>query len=254
MIESLPLLEKTKWGELRELTSNFLLHLLRVDGVTAAQNNELIQFLSSIRIGGTACIQIWEQDLITNQQLYSSIFSAKRGELQQVHGRKCVVSKIDRLTAQAFLSENHSNGGVKSSIYLGLLHADELLAIAAFSKPMKMSKDYTYDYFSGELVKFCTKQQYRVYGGLDKIIKHYVRNYPVNDVMTYADINFGDGEVYRKLGFNSVGYTPPLAFEFIDGEKAVVKNPFVDKPYFYNSGNEKFVRIVTNKIDHEPGV
>ena len=244
MIDSLPLLKNTKWGELRELASNFWIHLLLVDGVTDAQNSELIRFLRSIRASGVSCIQIWEKDLVSNQQLYSSIFSAKRGELHQLHGRKCIVSKIDKPTAQAFLSENHSNGAVNSSIYFGLLHADELVAIAAFSKPMKMSKDYSYDYFSGELVKFCTKQQLRVYGGLDKLMKHYVQHFPVSDIMTYSDINFGDGEVYRKLGFECMGYTTPIAFEFRNGEKVVVRNPLLEKPYFYNSGNEKFIRKV----------
>lgn len=252
MIESLKILETTKWGELHELTPNFLVHILHLDGVTAEQNKELIAFLFTLRIKGRQCIQIWAKELALNKPLYTSIFSAKRGEVHQLHGRKCTIVKVDRPTAQMFLATNHSSGAVNTSVYLGLFYADELVAIGAFSKPMRMSQDYDFKYFSGELVKFCSKQQLRVYGGLDKIIKHYVRNYPVNDVMTYADINFGDGEVYRKLGFQSVGYTPPIAFEFKNDSKVLVRNPLSDKPYFYNSGNEKFVRKITNGITHEP--
>lgn len=249
MIESLKLRETTIWGELYELTPTFLVHILRCHGVTAEQNRALIDFLLALRAKGKQCIQIWDEELVLNKQLYTSIFLAKRGEVHQLHGRKCTVVKVDKPTAQMFLASNHSSGAVNTAIYFGLVYADELVAIGAFSKPMRMSEDYDYDYFSGELVKFCTKQQLRVYGGLDKIITHYVRNYPVNDVMTYADINFGDGEVYRKLGFQSVGYTLPIAFEFRNGEKIVVRNPLVDKPYFYNSGNEKFVRKVNGTND-----
>jgi hypothetical protein len=41
-----------------------------------------------------------------------------------------------------------------------------------------------------------------------------------------------------------MGYTTPIAFEFRNGEKVVVRNPLLEKPYFYNSGNEKFIRKV----------
>jgi hypothetical protein len=58
---------------------------------------------------------------------------------------------------------------------------------------------------SGELIRFCNKLDYTVVGGLSKLLKHFITQYQVDDVMTYIDKDWSDGKSFIQLGFEVVG-------------------------------------------------
>ena len=67
----------------------------------------------------------------------------------------------------------------------------------------------------------------RVAGGMGKLLNCFVNEQSPQEIMSYADRDWSEGDVYKKLGFRFAGYTPPIDF---------VINP------------ETFVRISIKKV------
>lgn len=121
-----------------------------------------------------------------------------------VFARKCAVVDISHDEAHAFVEENHSSGaaskaGVIRSI--GLMHDGELIMLVQFCHPRtaKMKRMYTV-----ELVRMCTKLNYRVPGGASKLVKHYISKYKPFDFFTYQDTTGEVTDVYSQCGMRLV--------------------------------------------------
>lgn len=173
---------------------------------------------------------------------------ALTGHSKRMHGRQCIVKRIDNLTAQQFLNHYHTGGFVNSYFKYGLFGADELLAVGLFSKVRTFHKDTDSPYRSAELTRYACKTGIRVTGGLDKLLNAFCNENKVFHLMTYADKEWTDGKSYFTLGFEKVGDTTPLLFRIhkISGERNVIhKNQYEfneDWVLKSNLGNIKLVR------------
>jgi len=70
-----------------------------------------------------------------------------------------------------------------------------------------------------ELLRFCSKLNTNVIGGANKLFKHFIKNYHPNEITTYADRSWSNGNLYKQLGFNYIGKTKPNYYYIIDGIK-----------------------------------
>ena len=52
-----------------------------------------------------------------------------------------------------------------------------------------------------ELVRFCTKDNYKIIGGASKLFSHFINEYKPEYILCYSDNDFFSGDVYNKLGF-----------------------------------------------------
>jgi hypothetical protein len=104
-----------------------------------------------------------------------------------------------------------------------------LVAVATFSAGRKMKNKPEY-YRSYELIRFANKIGFRVVGGLSKLIKGFLNEREVGDIMTYVDRTWSRGKGFEKIGFEKIGELPP--FE-IDNN--------------WNAGSLKMVLEITNK-------
>ncbi len=175
-----------------------------------------------------------------------------RGEV--IFARKCVVVPLSVETSDEFLNKNHLLGTAKCKYRYGLVHNRQIVAVAAFSasRPMKRGEVIVDSY---EWVRYANLGSMRVAGGMGKLMNHFVNEVKVQEIMSYADIDWGDGDVYRKLGFTLVGETPPIEFYVKKDtmERISVKKlrndrkfrsiPESDMVLLLNSGNLKFLRL-----------
>lgn len=160
---------------------------------------------------GVFLVHLWEDVWTTRRSQVLSRLHSFCGLNQSLHGRKTKIAILDVKDTRAFLDENHLQGYIKTKHNYGLFLDAELVAAACFAAPRPM-KSKGANYKSAELVRFATKSGFTIVGGLGKLIKAFVEEVPVNDLMTYADRDWSLGKGYDKLGFASVGQTKPLFF------------------------------------------
>jgi hypothetical protein len=50
-------------------------------------------------------------------------------------------------------------------------------------------------------VRYCNKTFHSVIGGASKIFKHFLKSYTPKTVISYADLRYSDGKLYKNLNF-----------------------------------------------------
>lgn len=122
------------------------------------------------------------------------------GKNRRVHGRSCTVERIEADKAYAFLDEYHLLGCTKAKFNYGIFKGDELLGVASFGKKCPIDR-WDGKSMSSELIRLCFIPRTTVIGGFTKILWHHMNEEKLDDIMTYVDRNWSNGDVYRKIGF-----------------------------------------------------
>jgi hypothetical protein len=220
-------------------------------------------------------IILWEDLWHTKRSVVQHRLRALLGLSERIPARLTKVQRIDRPTTTAFLAENHLQDPVLSKLKYGLYlpqryfrvindqtllppegTSELLVAVATFAHPRIFQKKNG-PHRSYEFVRFANLAATTVVGGLDKLLKHFIRERQPDDIMTYADLEWSDGHSYLKLGFEKMGSTLPQEFwvgadtmqrfpaqRFPEGitEINAPENGFVK---IKNAGSRKFVKTIT---------
>jgi len=158
-------------------------------------------------------LHIFEDEWVFKRKIVESILLSKIGVISNnIYARKCIIEKISRKEASNFLNNNHLQGYIKGT-HLGLYHNDELVSILTYGKPRFNSN---YDI---EILRFCSKLNTIVVGGLSKLLKQINSN----SIITYVDRRYGDGKSYNNIGFELIGETKP-SYYYIKGTDLVRHN------------------------------
>ncbi len=154
-------------------------------------------------------IYIWEDEWYSKNNIIKNRLSSKLRISERVHGRKTIVKRIDKAIAYSFMQTQHLQGYSTGYYKYGLYEKTLLYAVALFSKTRKM---WAENYISAELIRYANLEGHHVSGGLSKLINHYIQEHKPNDIMTYVDRDWGNGDGYIKIGFEVVETTPAQAF------------------------------------------
>lgn len=152
---------------------------------------------------GVQLIQIWEDDWNRNPELVKKMLSHKLGlsNSKRFYARKTTVESISAKQARPFLEENHVQGFVAGSYYLGLTdYEGSLIAVMVLRRETKSSDVLT-------LARFATAAQ--VVGGFTKLLKHTEKLYKPSLIVTFADHTVSDGGLYENTGFVADKELPP---------------------------------------------
>ena len=188
---------------------SFLIHLISLDDNFTPQDAIVLQ--GKHKEEGNVLVHLWEDVWHARKQQVISRFFSFLALNTSIHGRKTKIQKIDIKQTFDFLNQYHLQGYVKSKYNFGLFNESELVAVGSFSqaRPLKSKGE---NYQSAELVRFASKDKITVVGGLSKVIKHFLKEVQVNDIMTYADRDWSLGKGYEKLRFILAKETEPLQF------------------------------------------
>jgi hypothetical protein len=142
---------------------------------------------------------LFKQDLVKERLRY--ILNKNTSDI--VHARKCIIKEIEPKIKNEFLHKYHLQGKDSSVIKLGAFHNDELVSVMTFShgsisKGIKNRKDKVW-----ELNRFCSDYHYRIPGIASKLLKHFKTNYEWDSIFSFADLRWSNGDLYRKLNFES---------------------------------------------------
>lgn len=208
-------------------------------------------------------IHIYDDDWLYKESVIKSMILNKLGKTKnKIYGRKTEIREIDdNELVKKFLTENHIQGFVGGLVKVGLFYDNELVSLMTFGKLRKMmnlkSSEGKY-----ELLRFCNKINTNVIGGASKLFKYFIKKYNPEYISSYADRGYSNGKLYKQLGFELLGLTPPNHYYIVnnirkhrfnfrksnlikqgyDSDKTAKQIMLERKIYkIYNSGNYKFV-------------
>lgn len=169
---------------------------------------------------------------------------AHAGQFRHIFARNCEAARIDRPTAAEFLKRTHSYGDASCRFRYGLFHRGELVAVAEFSSARNWRKGER-TVRSYEWVRYASLPDVRVVGGMGKVLDAFVEEVHPDDVMSYADLEWSDGSVYRSLGFELEGAKDPVMFAVnpSDWSRTALKPGFEPSDnclYYRNFGSLKY--------------
>ena len=158
-------------------------------------------------------LSIWEDQIINTPDIIESLILSKLGLCKKIYARKCELKEVTSKESKQFLTTNHLQGNVNSSIRIGLYYNDELVSLMTFGKNRKsLNSNSSKD--SYELYRFCNKKNVQVIGGASKILNHFIKKYQPSKIISFASNDISNGSLYYKLGFNKVGET--ISYWYID--------------------------------------
>lgn len=152
---------------------------------------------SLARQNGYKCIHIFDWD---DWNKIKYLLQDKK----TLYARKLQVKEVDKKECNEFLNNYHlQNSCNGQEVRLGLYKDNELIEIMTFGKP-RYNKNYQW-----ELLRLCTKPEYKVVGGSEKLFKHFIQLVNPESIISYCDNSKFSGEVYSKLGFIQKGKPHP---------------------------------------------
>jgi predicted Zn-ribbon and HTH transcriptional regulator len=161
---------------------------------------------------GIRLFQIFSDELRDQNEILKSRILNAIGKSTKVFARKCKIVELSNNEKSDFLDENHLQGDVNSSIQLGLMYQDTLVSVMTFGKS-RFSRSFEY-----ELLRFANKLGVTVIGGASKLLTFFEKKYQPKSMITYADLRFSNGNLYRKLGFNFDHQSSPNYYYFKNEE------------------------------------
>ena len=226
-----------------------------------AESEQAWQVIFSVRSSEGYPLIITEDRWNRQRSMMEARLLAHLELFSQAYARNCEVRRIDKTMAQEFLSSNHSYGYAACRYRYGLFlkrHTghiaeelnmkgaitEKLIAVATFSNARKWIKDGK-EIRSYEWTRYASLPDMRISGGMGKLLKAFIKEVQPDDIMSYADLEWSEGDVYSALGFkredskDAVEFVvDPLTWE----RKAIRKDTAHEdgKLYFRNFGSSKF--------------
>lgn len=210
-----------------------------------ADSDMLFKTTDRIRSAGCYPLMITEDRWRKQKGMIQARLLAHLEVFRPVFARKCEVRKIDKTTADIFLEANHSYGTAACRYRYGLFikGTDDLMAVAAFSNARKWQKEEKV-ICSYEWTRYASVPEVRVIGGMGKLLNAFIKDVDPDDIMSYADLEWSEGEVYGQLGFRLEGHKDPVLFEVDSQWRRFPVRPGTTeeagKLYFRNLGSNKY--------------
>ena len=146
---------------------------------------------------GYRCINVWDWD---DWNKIVNLIKPK----QTLYARKLELKEISKQLANEFLDKYHlQNSCYGNSVNLGLFLNDNLVQVMTFGKP-RYNKNYEW-----ELLRLCSKPEYMIVGGAEKLFKHFICTNNPKSIISYCDMSKFSGDVYKRLGMTLKNISKP---------------------------------------------
>ncbi|EEC45016.1 predicted protein [Phaeodactylum tricornutum CCAP 1055/1] len=152
---------------------------------------------------------VWQaKEDIVKSRLLQRLGRIKR----RIYARQTVARRIDNPTAVEFLQCHHLWAATRTKFAYGLYTKDdigELVAVASFSSRRNVVRKGV-NHRSHELIRFCSRRDETVIGGITKLIRAFAKDENPDDIVTVIDRDWGGGDGWHALGFQTVATLPSL--------------------------------------------
>lgn len=163
-------------------------------------------------------INIWEDDWTNRREIIKSQIRYLLHRIpHKIMARNCEIREIfDAITYKEFLNENHIQGYIRSIIKIGLFHGQELVSIMTFDNSEGRKKMNTDEW---NLSRFCNKINISIPGAASKLLSYFIKKYKPKRIISFADFDWSNGDLYYKLGFDLVKKLKPDYKYVVDGNR-----------------------------------
>ncbi|MBE6228220.1 MAG: hypothetical protein E7120_05015 [Bacteroidales bacterium] len=159
------------------------------------------------------------------QEMMKARLLAHLERFTSLYARNCEIRRIDKPTAAAFLQACHSYGDASCRYRYGMflkrhtghlarsggLPPGTLVAVAEFSNARRWIKNGQ-EIRSYEWTRYASLPGVRISGGMGRMLKHFINETAPDDIMSYADLEWSEGNAYEQLGFVAEGIKEPVTF------------------------------------------
>lgn len=164
---------------------------------------------------GIRLFHLFDDEWHNKKEIIQSMILSRIGKSKhKINARECKVVSVSKSDSKTFFNKTHISGHVPSKHCLGLIYEGKLVSCLS----LRNSYLKKYDGYI-EIARFSSELNTVVVGGLGKLMKKVVAWCEENGyigIMTYADLRFGEGKSYEKVGFMEVGETG-LDYWYTDG-------------------------------------
>lgn len=178
---------------------------------------------------GVRLIQIFSDEWMQRGDICRSIIRNALGSNQiKLNARDCQVKELDVTVAKEFLNRTHISGYTRCRHKFGLFHHEYgLVGIATTRTPIQEKWGRLL-----ELARMSFAPNISVRGGASKLLKSVkdaALKCDFEGVLSYADLRFGEGEVYSRCGFSFVGESS-INYWYTDGHERLDRFTFRAQP------------------------
>lgn len=161
------------------------------------------------RSKGIQLLHIWEDDWKYKQDIIKDFIRAKLGLItDKIYARKCVAKEITSQEARGFVNDNHIQGYVNSTYKIGLFYQNELVSVMLVGNLRNtMGSKPTSGHY--EIYRMVSKMGLSVVGGFSKLLSYFEKTYNPEEIITYGDLCYTEGNVYKQTGFEEVSLSQP---------------------------------------------
>ncbi len=174
-------------------------------------------------------LHIREDHLLNENKkdIWKSILLNKCGISHKKDARKLQIIDLSNHNSfvKEFLENNHLQGSCPASIQLGLRDpkTGEIYSIMTFGKS-RFNKNIEY-----ELLRFCNLKFHNVRGAASKLLKAFERMYKPSSLISYANRDWSQGNLYSKLGFTYSHVSEPNYVYFYIKNMEIIQRQTVQK-------------------------
>lgn len=174
------------------------------------RHSDNLKYAESI---GIYLIQIFEDEWIYKKEIVKSrIRTILNQSPTKVYARKCSLIEYSSLQCREFLNNNHLQGYQYAKHNICLLYKGEIVQCMTFSDINTRVNGFNVELKDTyENVRSCTKINYAVVGGFERILKYFENTYNPSQIVSFADRRWSsllNVPFYIRLGFDFVGITP----------------------------------------------
>jgi hypothetical protein len=182
------------------------------------EKTHLLEKTNECKCSSIRLIHVFSDEWLdpTKKKIVKSVISHALGNTKnKIGARQCLaIEDYDRERVKDFLNRNHISGNTNYIKSFSLIKDGEVFSSLTLRKPFTKKKQNTI-----EIARFCNKINYNVRGSFSKLMKmaeKYCRENKIEEILTYSDNRFGEGNVYRNYGFEYQGETR-LGYYYTDG-------------------------------------
>lgn len=118
------------------------------------------------------------------------------------------MKQINAQDARQFVNNNHIQGYVNSTYKIGLFYQDELIGVMLIGNLRNtMGSKPREGYY--EIYRMVSKIGLSIVGGFSKMLSYFEKTYHPIEIITYGDLCYTNGNVYKKTGFKEAGLSAP---------------------------------------------
>jgi len=170
---------------------------------------------------GYRLITIFEDEWLQKSDIVKSRLKSILKTDDRIYARKCRVTQISTQEATEFIKRTHIQGSAVFKVAYGCFYNDNLVAVMTFGKPRY---DKTADY---ELIRFCSK--HTIVGAASKLFSAFLKDYKPESVISYCDMRWGTGNLYKKLNFVLTDKKLTPSYSYTDFRNRYHRSKFTKK-------------------------